>query len=189
MVGFIDIKTLNLDELIGVVNLYPWYGGARMELCRRMTTMGDLLSEEQLSTAALYLPRRELVRELLPKAEASDYSDKDIQTLLRSYFDAHTKEDDASESPQREIYVVGGDYFTQAQYKNGPGKESIFSIFAAKAKSENEGRDEDFDLCTEALAEIYSEQGYPEEARKIYEKLAVKDPSKSVYYATLIEKL
>jgi hypothetical protein len=26
---YIDLKKLNLDELNGVVNLYPWFGGAR----------------------------------------------------------------------------------------------------------------------------------------------------------------
>ena len=43
MVGssFIDIHTLTLDELAGVVNLYPWYGAARVELCSRMSRMGE----------------------------------------------------------------------------------------------------------------------------------------------------
>ena len=36
----IDITTLNLGELSGVVSLYPWYAGARMELCRRMASIG-----------------------------------------------------------------------------------------------------------------------------------------------------
>ena len=32
MVGssYINIHTLLLDELVGVVNLYPWYGAARV---------------------------------------------------------------------------------------------------------------------------------------------------------------
>ena len=48
MEGYIDIKRLNLDELIGVVNLYPWFGGARKELCLRMVRMGaDSGDDEQ----------------------------------------------------------------------------------------------------------------------------------------------
>ena len=42
----IDIHYLNLNELVGVVNLYPWYGGARLELCRRMARMGDTWGED-----------------------------------------------------------------------------------------------------------------------------------------------
>ena len=38
---YIDLKKLTLDELVGVVNLYPWFGGARKELCVRMSRMGD----------------------------------------------------------------------------------------------------------------------------------------------------
>ena len=41
MVGSrIDIHSLTLDELTGVVNLYPWYAAARVELCRRMENDG-----------------------------------------------------------------------------------------------------------------------------------------------------
>ena len=32
----IDIHKLNLEELSGVIALYPWYTAARMELCRRL---------------------------------------------------------------------------------------------------------------------------------------------------------
>ena len=50
MVGYIDIKTLTFDELVGIVNLYPWFGGARKELCVRMASMGaGVLSEEELA--------------------------------------------------------------------------------------------------------------------------------------------
>lgn len=36
----INLKSLTMDELAGVVNLYPWYGAARKELCQRMAGMG-----------------------------------------------------------------------------------------------------------------------------------------------------
>ena len=42
MVNPIDIHKLTLEELSGVIALYPWYGGARMELCRRMSGEGAL---------------------------------------------------------------------------------------------------------------------------------------------------
>ena len=44
----IDLHRLTLDELTGVVNLYPWYAAARMELCRRMFALGPgACSEEE----------------------------------------------------------------------------------------------------------------------------------------------
>jgi len=42
---------------------------------------------------------------------------------------------------------------------------------------------------TEAMAEVWIKQGQPEKAVKIYEKLSLLNPSKSSYFAVLIEKL
>jgi len=57
--GYIDIRKLSLDELLGVVNLYPWFGGARKELCERMHRMGgDAWGESQYADAAMYIPSR-----------------------------------------------------------------------------------------------------------------------------------
>ena len=35
-----SLDSLNLEELSGVVSIYPWFAGARVELCRRMAPMG-----------------------------------------------------------------------------------------------------------------------------------------------------
>ena len=42
---------------------------------------------------------------------------------------------------------------------------------------------------TEAMAEVWIKQGQPEKAIRIYEKLSLLNPSKSSYFAVLIEKL
>ena len=34
------LNSLTVDELAGVINLYPWFGAARRELCERMARMG-----------------------------------------------------------------------------------------------------------------------------------------------------
>ena len=36
----IDLGSLTMDELAGVVHLYPWFASARKELCSRMSRMG-----------------------------------------------------------------------------------------------------------------------------------------------------
>ena len=56
MGNYIDLNRLNLDELIGVVNLYPWFGAARKELCQRMSRMGgDAWGKSQYADSALYI--------------------------------------------------------------------------------------------------------------------------------------
>ena len=184
----IDIKRLTLEELSGVVTLYPWYGAARKELCVRMSRLGQV-TVGQLSDAALYLGSRTKVGALLRREAAADYSDKDVKALL----DAFLRQEQQERAP-RSVRVAGGDYFTQAQYddvrEDGP---KVFSRLAAQARSEASDRAEETvltdDLCTETLAQIYAEQGYYQQSRHIYSRLLLKFPEKSAYFASLIEKL
>lgn len=47
----------------------------------------------------------------------------------------------------------------------------------------------DREVITEAMAEVWARQGNPEKAIEIYNKLSLLDPSKSAYFAALIEQL
>ena len=90
------------------------------------------------------------------------------------------------------IFVVGGDYFSTAQYKEVRREDdAIFSRFATSEREDvpMDQPEETFDFCTETLAEIYAEQGYLDEAKEIYSKLSLRYPEKSIYFASLIEKL
>lgn len=49
--------------------------------------------------------------------------------------------------------------------------------------------DEEDDLVSEELAEIYAQQGLKNEAIEIYRKLSLLNPKKSAYFADQIEKL
>ncbi len=195
MVGssYIDIHTLTMDELAGVVNLYPWYGAARVELCRRMARMGEDWGEEQYAAEALYVPDRSKLAVLVRKARTVDCSDKDLTTLLSSYLEPSAG--NVPETPMREVRVVGGDYFSQAQYDNvRQSGDSIFSRFAGKAgrntpPEDMSGSEMANRFATETLARIFEEQGRTEEARRIYSRLILEIPEKSAYFASLIDKL
>ena len=188
----IDIHTLNLDELVGVVNMYPWYSGARLELCRRMSQMGNTWEDDQYAPEALYLPNRSLLVKLLKHSRQADYSDKDVQELLASYLEPATTE---SAQPAHQVHVVGGDYFSQAQYDNvKKGTDNIFSRFAVQVRSEAPAPAEDPSpvserFATETLARIFVEQGRPDEAKRIYSRLILDFPEKSAYFASLIDSL
>ncbi|MBR3075533.1 MAG: hypothetical protein IKH11_07270 [Bacteroidales bacterium] len=209
MVRSIDIKRLNLDELLGVVSIYPWYAGARVELCGRMAREGSL-SEQQLSQAALYVGSRRILSELMRAGHKADYSDSAVSALLKSVIeeerpaasggsqetqaDGHVaaSPQEAAQQEARRIFVVGGDYFSSAQYKEARhDDDNIFSGFATSEREDLNGElpEEEFDFCTETLAQIYAEQGYVDEAKQIYSKLSLRYPEKSVYFASLIEKL
>ena len=193
--GYIDLKRLNLDELVGVVNLYPWFGGARVELCERMSRMGgDVWGVEQYADAAMYVGARERLAAMMRSSLNPDWSDADVEDILRSYISENETQRASEAAPEkRKVHVVGGDYFSQADYdKVRSSDDNVFSRYASKAKEEKSYDDvsvEEFDLYTETLAQIYAEQGYYDQAKSIYSKLILAYPEKSAYFAALIQKL
>ncbi len=197
MVGssHINIHKLTLDELVGVVNLYPWYGAARVELCRRMSALGPEGSDErEFAAEALFVQDRSKLAALVRRARQVDCSDKDVRELLAAYLRPHDTAPSAEEVPAG-VHVVGGDYFSQAQYDQvKDNTDNIFTRFAAKARSEGDldpdGVSDIADrFATETLARIFAEQGRPEEARRIYSRLVLDIPEKSAYFASLIDEL
>ena len=191
--GYIDIRKLTLDELIGVVNLYPWFGGARKELCSHMSRMGgDSWGASQFADAAMYIPSRAKMASMLRSSVSNDWTDDDVEELLKSYISE--KESSQEEAPQaRRVHVVGGDYFSQDEYDQvRRADDKVFSRYAAKAKQDRgqeNGQESEFSLYTETLAQIYLEQGYPEHAKSIYSKLILANPEKNAYFAALIQKI
>ena len=180
-----------MDELVGVVNLYPWFGSARKELCIRMAKLaGSEWGESQFADAALYIPSRSIVAEIVRNAKTTDYSDKNIEQLLRSFIEEPAHEANVE---RRQVRVAGGDFFTQDQYDRVRREDdNLFSRFAAKERSNTPVEVEpqtETEFCTETLAEIYMEQGHYGKAASIYSKLILRYPEKSAYFASLIEKL
>jgi len=191
MVGFIDIHRLTLDELAGVVNLYPWYGAARVEMCRRM--LSDGWGPGEMASQALFIGDRGKLSAIARSTEAVDCTDKDVKAILASFM--APKPVDEIPAADHSVRVVGGDYFSQAQYDDAArSQDNIFSRFAFKApKQEGVEEGETSDIAdrfaTETLARIFAEQGRTEEARRIYSRLVLDIPEKSAYFASLIDNL
>ena len=183
MAGYIDLKKLNLDELAGVVSLYPWYGAARVELCRRMSRMGgESWGKADYAAAALYVRSRRVIGDLFSGGKGGDGSDRKVSEVIKTYI----REPEPQAPQERRVHVVGGDFFSQAQYdKVRSSSDNVFTRFAFKARSEAPEKTADFDVseefCTETLAKIYAEQGYYEQAKRIYSKLLLNFPRLSSF--------
>jgi len=185
MVSTIDIHKLTLEELAGVVSLYPWFGAAHMEYFSRLSEFGAV-SDSQLAETALHVGSRRILSDLTHTGRDTDCTDAEAKRLVETSIAGN-------ESGEKRIIVTGGDYFTQKQYDSvRRTDDTIFSRFAKEAKIEGyvepDGKNAE-GFCTEALAKIYLEQGYPNEAISIYSKLSLRYPEKSVYFAALIDEI
>ena len=182
----IDLNSLDMDELTGVINLYPWFGAARMELCRRMSeTVGGGWGINEYSDAAMYVQSRAMVSDIIRASRKIDYSDKDVENLLKSCI--------APDVVRKPARTAGGDFFSQEEYEDVKRSEdNVFSKFVAERSDEagdKRWEDPELGFCTETLASIYAEQGYFAEAKKIYSRLVLRYPEKSAYFASLVEKM
>ena len=192
MEGRVDIKKLTLEELVGVVSIYPWYSGARKELCARMSRMGkEALSDRQFADAALHMPSRRILADMVRRSMQQDWTDAEVDEIVKSYSQQQKKEEVAV----KKVYAGVGDYFSQEEYDQVRREEdNVFSRYAARARNSraetaNAPAEPVFDLFTETLAQIYAEQGYYEQAKDIYSKLILAYPEKNAYFAALIQKI
>lgn len=191
MEGYIDIKKLTLDELMGVVNIYPWFSGARKELCTRMAAMGrDAVSEEQFASAAIYFPSRRFLSDMVRRSSVPVLTDDDVEDIIKSYL---AEKEVVEKESRRRVYAGVGDYFSQEDYDRAAKERgNMFSRSAFRARKDDVEYTmpaPEYDFYTETLAQIYAEQGYYEQAKDIYAKLILAYPEKNAYFAALIEKL
>lgn len=171
------LKDLTLEELAGVVNIYPWFSLAKIELCRRMAEEGSL-SDEQCAELSLYLASRSDLKKFMRRSSA-DCSDAAVSELVKAY------------TSSKSTRVVGGDYFSQAEYDNvRKDSDSAFSFVAKRSASDQSAfQAEDLGMYTETLAQIYADQGYYDQAKSIYTKLMTFYPEKKSYFEEQIARI
>ncbi len=253
-----DLGTLSLGDLMEVIKEYPWFGAARKELCARMSGIGgNDWGTVQYADAAMYIPSRELIAEMVLAAPADGSAVRDAAAVIKEYIApsapagsamaagtrtaasaaasaglagvdpvrvaaaagpagvdpapaaasagtraaapaaASAGEVGASAASgqvyRRTVVPVGGDFFSKEEYASVTREsDKVFSRFkAARSEADEEGKwkDPELGFCTETLGRIYAEQGYFDEAKKIYSRLMLRYPEKSAYFASLIRKL
>lgn len=187
-----DLKKLTLEELSGVVSIYPWFAQARKEMCSRMSEIGGL-GENQFAQTALYMSDRRLLCDIFNNREVKvDCSDKDVSEMISRCMEnpAKPSETAVDEKVQARPRYAGADYFSAEEYSRVRRDEdrNMFN-FRSSASANTFVSESDTKIYTETLARIYLEQGYIDEARQIYSKLILAVPEKSAYFASLIDKL
>ena len=135
-----------------------------------------------------------------------DLMQQEAETFLLEHSSSQ-EEDLLVEEPQKslpdskpKIFVVGGDYFSKADFDELSQEEKVPEIkFGAPADNQERespqvdgNGDVDFesmDFVTETLAAIYADQGYYDKAIDAYAKLILLYPEKSTYFASLVNEI
>ena len=151
------------DELTLTLNRYPWWSGARLELLRRNMT----------STPEGGGPS--------PKA-ISDDCEATLHLYLRPTSIITLEEIDIAQLTQVSTDDLVERFLQRDDYR----------IVADEGSAEDLSQveiEDDEDMVSEELAEIYLNQGLYDAAIDTYRKLSLLNSEKSIYFAELIAKI
>lgn len=203
-------EKLNQDTLPLLRELtvrYPAFEAGWILYLKNLKNLNDSSFEQELVNGALRIQdRRKLYLilnakspkadpELEESADPADPGDLDIYNLIFApeyRLDESVKTDESMGEIARSIQEQSVkktsliEKFLEAQPKMPPVKEKEPDSPADNTKQTDEGND---DPVTETLATIYAQQGYYKKAIQIFEKLSLKYPEKSTYFAGHIEKI
>lgn len=186
-----ELKELSISQLEELLELYPWFAVARKEYVLRKGEAGD----EELHGAAA-----EAGMHLLGRAHFV----RSVKNALKERRNDIVIEKKPAKTEHRlKYYVVGGDYFSQEDFKElersgeafketfnlNPISSTLSSLPDFDVEERKYSGDDSDQFCTETLAKVYVEQEFYDEALSIYERLILLNPEKSAYFASLIENI
>lgn len=150
------------EQLTLTLQRYPWWSGARLELLRRALAATDNAEE-----------RRRIIAE-------------DKESAILAYLHPTTIIEQKAIDIARLTEISTDDLIERFL------KRDDYRIVAEEGSAEDLSQveiEDDEDMVSEELAEIYLNQGLYDAAIDTYRKLSLRNSEKSIYFAELIAKI
>ena len=189
-----------VDELHRLIEENPYFHTGHQLYIKSLQQSDVKKMELQLSKSALIVRDRGVLYKYLNDTETfikqispQKIIRKEIQKEIRE--EIPEKRQETEIEPQNELIqpiVKEQDLmhpdalinlFLQSEPKIVPNQKSEFQVDLSESLQENK------ELYTETLADIYSAQGFKEKSIEIYEYLILKYPEKIIYFAAQIKRL
>ena len=163
------IQTSEIEIFNKIATDFPFFQSAHLLYLKSLSKDNkNSIFENQLKVAAAYSMNREKLFSLL----------KSEKTNSKKLVIDKQKERQKTTDEIIETFI-----------RNEPRIKPKDSDFSESIKIANKSIEDNDDIISETLAEIYINQGDIEKGINIYNKLCLKYPKKSSYFAAIIEKI
>jgi len=182
--GTDKLTSQTAKDLEGIIKKYPFFQLAWYIYIKNLKEIDSPEFEGVLKRAAVHVSNRKLMYRFLNDKIIAVPLDNDPE--IREYKEGNLKQEEDKFSNDSLIdKFLQGDYGVIRQNPEEPKDRSNAHLkqVAEKSVEENE------EIITETLANIYFQQKNYEKALDAFEKLSLKYPEKSVYFATRIEEI
>lgn len=177
-----SLNSANPNELKQLTEKYPWFQLGWLFYLRILKETGASEYDNVLKRVAVIVPNPKVVADFINDKNNEESIFWEAESATSLYFT-----DDTENAKQSDSLI---DRFLQKQSGSFRKNQDQISEKAGDFVSlEEQSLAESDEIITETLAKIYFDQKKYEKALNAFEKLSLKYPEKSIYFASQIEKI